>query len=202
MSQENKLTVWLTKGSIHLIALLPLLWLFFLINAQQLGADPAKDIQHFTGIAALRLLILTACIPLIAQLLRFTPLFQVRKALGLWCFFWAALHLSSYLLLEIGINNLGLFFEEIYSRAYLVIGAIAWLCLFLMAISSLNCIRNWLGIWWKRVHMLLYPTLLLVLCHYILSLKTLTPEPFIYLGLVGFIFFYRIRNQWKTSITS
>lgn len=202
MSQENKLIVWLTKGSIHLVALLPLLWLIFLIDTQQLGADPTKDIQHFTGITVLRLLVLIACIPLIAQLLRFTTLFQTRKALGLWCFFWAALHLSSYLLLEIGINNLGLFFEEIYSRVYLVIGAIAWLCLFLMAISSLNCIRSWLGTWWKRVHMLLYPTLLLVLCHYILSLKTLTPEPFIYLGLVGCAFFYRIKNQWKMSISS
>lgn len=200
MSQDSRLIVALTKGSFHLIALLPLAWLIFLIDAQRLGADPAKDIQHFTGIAALRLLLIIVLIPLAARLLRFTALFQTRKLLGLWCFFWAVLHLTSYLLLEIGINNLALFFEEVFSRVYLVIGATAWLCLFLMAVSSFNRIRMSLGVWWKRIHMLLYPTLLLALCHYALSLKTLTPEPFIYLGLVGSAFAYRVWNQQKQQI--
>ena len=200
MSQDSRLIVALTKGSFHLIALLPLAWLIFLIDAQRLGADPAKDIQHFTGIAALRLLLIIVLIPLAARLLRFTALFQTRKLLGLWCFFWAVLHLTSYLLLEIGIYNLALFFEEVFSRVYLVIGATAWLCLFLMAVSSFNRIRMSLGVWWKRIHMLLYPTLLLALCHYALSLKTLTPEPFIYLGLVGSAFAYRVWNQQKQQI--
>ena len=200
MSQDSRLIVALTKGSFHLIALLPLAWLIFLIDAQRLGADPAKDIQHFTGIAALRLLLIIVLIPLAARLLRFTALFPTRKLLGLWCFFWAVLHLTSYLLLEIGINNLALFFEEVFSRVYLVIGATAWLCLFLMAVSSFNRIRMSLGVWWKRIHMLLYPTLLLALCHYALSLKTLTPEPFIYLGLVGSAFAYRVWNQQKQQI--
>ncbi|CAG9406909.1 Protein-methionine-sulfoxide reductase heme-binding subunit MsrQ [Providencia alcalifaciens] len=200
MSQDSRLIVALTKGSFHLIALLPLAWLIFLIDAQRLGADPAKDIQHFTGIAALRLLLIIVLIPLAARLLRFTALFQTRKLLGLWCFFWAVLHLTSYLLLEIGINNLALFFEEVFSRVYLVIGATAWLCLFLMAVSSFNRIRMSLGVWWKRIHMLLYPTLLLALCHYALSLKTLTPEPIIYLVLVGSAFAYRVWNQQKQQI--
>ncbi|EKT63496.1 protein-methionine-sulfoxide reductase heme-binding subunit MsrQ [Providencia alcalifaciens] len=200
MPQDSRLIVALTKGSFHLIALLPLAWLIFLIDAQRLGADPAKDIQHFTGIAALRLLLIIVLIPLAARLLRFTALFQTRKLLGLWCFFWAVLHLTSYLLLEIGINNLALFFDEIFSRIYLVIGATAWLCLFLMAVSSFNRIRMSLGVWWKRIHMLLYPTLLLALCHYALSLKTLTPEPIIYLVLVGSAFAYRVWNQQKQQI--
>ncbi|MTC28500.1 sulfoxide reductase heme-binding subunit YedZ [Providencia alcalifaciens] len=200
MPQDSRLIVALTKGGFHLIALLPLAWLIFLIDAQRLGADPAKDIQHFTGIAALRLLLIIVLIPLAARLLRFTALFQTRKLLGLWCFFWAVLHLTSYLLLEIGINNLALFFEEVFSRVYLVIGATAWLCLFLMAVSSFNRIRMSLGVWWKRIHMLLYPTLLLALCHYALSLKTLTPEPIIYLVLVGSAFAYRVWNQQKQQI--
>lgn len=200
MPQENRLVVRLTKGGFHLIALLPLIWLIFLIDTQRLGADPAKDIQHFTGIATLRLLVVIALIPVIAKLLRFTTLFQTRKLLGLWCFFWAVLHLSSYLLLEIGVNNLSLFFEEVFSRVYLVIGTTAWLCLFLMAVSSFNRIRMSLGVWWKRIHMLLYPTLLLALCHYTLSLKTLTPEPIIYLGLIGAAFAYRVWGQQKQPI--
>ena len=82
MPQDSRLIVALTKGSFHLIALLPLAWLIFLIDAQRLGADPAKDIQHFTGIAALRLLLIIVLIPLAARLLRFTALFQTRQLLG------------------------------------------------------------------------------------------------------------------------
>lgn len=197
MNQENRLLVWTVKGFFHLIALVPLLWLIFLIETEQLSADPAKDIQHFTGIITLRLLVVIALIPLIAHLLKFTALFQVRKLLGLWCFFWAVLHLSSYLVFEIGLNNISLFFSEIFLRFYLTLGLIAWLCLFLMAVSSFNPIRIWLGVWWKRIHMLLYPTLLLVLCHYILSLKTMTPEPIIYLVLVSGAFVYRLFVQRK-----
>ncbi|KLN96959.1 ferric reductase-like transmembrane domain-containing protein [Moellerella wisconsensis] len=191
MPQKNRWLIWLTKGIGHLIALLPLLELIFLIRMDQLGADPAKDIQHFTGISALRILILIALIPLLARLFQFTALFEVRKLLGLWCFVWAILHLSSYLVLEIGINDLSLFFAEVFSRVYLILGAIGWLCLLVMAISSLDPIKNRLGLWWKKIHLLLYPTLLLVLCHFILSLKTLTPEPFIYLALISCSLIYR-----------
>ncbi|BBG60741.1 flavocytochrome yedZ [Providencia rustigianii] len=198
MPQENRWLLWGTKAFFHLIGLLPLLWLIFLIDSGQLGADPAKDIQHYTGIATLRLLVLIALIPLAVRLLRFNILFQTRKLLGLWCFFWAALHLSSYLLLEIGVNNLALFFDEVFSRVYLILGMVGWLCLFLMAISSFNGIRIRLGVWWKRIHTLLYPTLLLVITHYILSMKTMTPEPIIYLVIVGCAFAYRtwsLKNQ-------
>lgn len=187
--------IWLIKLCAHVIALSPLFWLCFLIETQKFGEEPAKDIIFFTGITALRLLLFIALIPLIVRLSKFTVLFQLRKILGLWCFFWAVLHVSSYLFFEIGIYNINLFFIEIFSRTYLFIGTISWFFLFLMTISSLNYIRNWLGVWWKKVHMLLYPTILLVLFHYILSLKTLTPEPFVYFGLVIFVFIYKILNK-------
>ncbi|MGL5954598.1 Flavocytochrome yedZ [Providencia rustigianii] len=200
MPQENRWLLWGTKAFFHLVGLLPLLWLIFLIDSGQLGADPAKDIQHYTGIATLRLLVLIALIPLAVRLLRFNILFQTRKLLGLWCFFWAALHLSSYLLLEIGVNNLALFFDEVFSRVYLILGMVGWLCLFLMAISSFNGIRIRLGVWWKRIHTLLYPTLLLVITHYILSMKTMTPEPIIYFVIVGCAFAYRTWSLKKPAV--
>ncbi|GAB1437481.1 protein-methionine-sulfoxide reductase heme-binding subunit MsrQ [Providencia sp.] len=176
--------VMLTKLLFHLVAILPLIGLIYAVNFNQLSADPAKDIQHFTGITTLRLLVIVSLIPLIAQLSGWTTLFQVRKLLGLWCFCWATLHLSSYLLLEIGWGNIAFFFSEIFSRTYLVIGLASWFILFLMALSSFEWVRVNLVIWWKRVHALFYPVLLLVILHYILSLKTLTPEPFVYLMLI------------------
>lgn len=194
MLKESRMAVFSTKSIAHIAALLPLLWLIYAINSQILGADPAKDIQHFTGIIALRLLIVIALIPVLAYFLRFNVLFQTRKLLGLWCFTWALLHLCSYLLLEIGWNSLSLFFSEVFSHLYLVIGAICWISLFLMAVSSFNFIRVRLGVWWNRIHYLLHPTLLLVITHYILSMKVMTPEPILYFILAMFAIIFKYKN--------
>ncbi|STZ12714.1 hypothetical protein [Morganella morganii] len=93
----------------HMTAVLPLVWLIYAVSYGVLGADPAKDIQHFTGIMALRLVIIIAVIPVIAFYFKLNSLYQVRKLLGLWCFFWATLHLASYFFLEIGAENTALF---------------------------------------------------------------------------------------------
>lgn len=194
-----KSQVLLTKLLFHLVAIVPLIGLMYAIKFNQLSADPAKDIQHFSGITTLRLLVTVALIPMVAQFSGWITLFQVRKLLGLWCFCWATLHLSSYLLLEIGWGNFTFFFSEIFSRVYLVIGLACWLTLFLMALSSFDWVRVNLVVWWKRVHALFYPVLLLVILHYILSLKTLTPEPFIYLIVVLLSYVSRFIKHGKAK---
>lgn len=181
----------------HLMALLPLVWLVYALNFDKLSADPAKDIQHFTGITALRLLILIVVIPAVAYYLKWNSLYQTRKLLGLWCFVWATLHLASYLFFEIGVNNIALFFSEIISRFYLMLGTAGWIILCLMAVSSFNPVRIRLGDWWKRIHNLLYPLLLIVILHYILSVKTNTPEPVFYLILIIWAYVHRFRQQRK-----
>lgn len=195
MQPQHGIDVKLLKTIFHLIGLLAFIWLIYALYNQQFSADPAKDIQHFTGITALRLLILLALIPMAADYLKLNALFQVRKLLGLWCFFWASLHLTSYLLLEIGWENMALFFNEVFSRTYLIIGAICWVILFLMAISSFKWLQIKFNKWWKKIHSLFYPLLLLVCIHYLLSLKTLTPEPIFYLLMIGITYFYRFLQQ-------
>ncbi|OAT45552.1 membrane protein [Proteus hauseri ATCC 700826] len=195
MQPQHGIDVKLLKTIFHLIGLLAFIWLIYALYNQQFSADPAKDIQHFTGITALRLLILLALIPMAADYLKLNALFQVRKLLGLWCFFWASLHLTSYLLLEIGWENMALFFNEVFSRTYLIIGTICWVILFLMAISSFKWLQIKFNKWWKKIHSLFYPLLLLVCIHYLLSLKTLTPEPIIYLLMIGITYFYRFLQQ-------
>lgn len=195
----RNMPIWLLKCLFHGGAFLPLVWLIYAVNFQQLSADPAKDIQHFTGLTALRLLIVISLIPMIVYYLKWNMLFQIRKLMGLWCFTWASLHLASYLLLEIGWKNLPLFFSEVISRFYLIIGLVCWLILALMAVSSINALRIKLGLWWKRIHMLLYPTLFLVLLHFTLSMKTITPEPILYLAIVLFTYFHRYQQSKKTN---
>ncbi|MDU7306896.1 MAG: protein-methionine-sulfoxide reductase heme-binding subunit MsrQ, partial [Escherichia coli] len=105
MRLTAKQVTWL-KVCLHLAGLLPFLWLAWAINHGGLGADPVKDIQHFTGRTALKFLLATLLITPLARYAKQPLLIRTRRLLGLWCFAWATLHLTSYTLLELGINNL------------------------------------------------------------------------------------------------
>ncbi len=102
-----KQIVWL-KVLLHLAGFLPLVWLFWAGHQGYFSADPAKDIQHFTGRMALKFLLATLLVSPLARYAKQPLLIRVRRLLGLWCFAWATLHLTSYTLLELGINNLAL----------------------------------------------------------------------------------------------
>src|SRR5471030_728417 len=119
---------WL-KVVIHLAAFLPFIWLLLSINQGWFSADPAKDIQHFTGRMTLKLLLATLLITPVARYGKQPLLIRVRRLVGLWCFAWGTLHLLSYAFLELGINNLGLLGSELISRPYLTLGIISWIIL-------------------------------------------------------------------------
>ena len=106
MRLTAKQIVWL-KVLLHLAGLLPFIWLFWAVNAGAFSADPAKDIQHFTGRMALKFLLATLLVSPLARYAKQPLLIRTRRLLGLWCFAWATIHLTSYALLELGINNAG-----------------------------------------------------------------------------------------------
>ena len=117
MRLTAKQVIWL-KVCLHLAGLLPFLWLVWAINHGGLGADPVKDIQHFTGRTALKFLLAALLITPLARYAKQPLLIRTRRLLGLWCFAWATLHLTSYALLELGVNNLALLGKELITRPY------------------------------------------------------------------------------------
>ena len=110
------------KVCLHLAGLLPFIWLFWAVNHGGLSADPVKDIQHFTGRTALKFLLATLLVSPLTRYAKQPLLIRTRRLLGLWCFAWATLHLTSYALLELGINNLALLGRELLTRPYLTLG--------------------------------------------------------------------------------
>ena len=88
------------KVCLHLAGFLPFVWLFWAVNHGGLSADPVKDIQHFTGRTALKFLLATLLVSPLARYAKQPLLIRTRRLLGLWCFAWATLHLTSYALLN------------------------------------------------------------------------------------------------------
>lgn len=186
------------KVVLHLAGLLPLLWLFWAASQGWFSADPAKDIQHFTGRMALKFLLGSLLVTPLARYARQPLLIRTRRLLGLWCFAWASLHLVSYVMLELGINNLGLLGQELISRPYLTLGGISWLILLAMALTSTQAMLRKLGRNWQRLHNFVYLVAILAPIHYLWSVKVLSPQPVLYAvaALALLAWRYKKFRQW------
>ena len=187
------------KVLLHLAGFLPFLWLILSINQGWLSADPAKDIQHFTGRMALKFLLGTLLVTPLARYSKQPLLIRVRRLLGLWCFAWATLHLVSYALLELGIDNLGLLGSELISRPYLTLGIISWFILLLLSLTSFQKAQKRLGRNWQKLHNAIYIVLILAPIHYLWSVKTFSPQPWIYafIALVLLLWRYKKFRGWR-----
>lgn len=186
------------KVLLHLAGFLPLLWLLLSIDQGWFSADPAKDIQHFTGRMALKFLLGSLLITPLARYGRQPLLIRVRRLLGLWCFAWATLHLVSYSVLELGISNLGLLGSELISRPYLTLGIISWLVLLALALTSFQKAQRKLGKRWQTLHNGVYLVLILAPIHYLWSVKTFSPQPWIYALIAAILLVWRYKKfrQW------
>ncbi|MFG1174146.1 protein-methionine-sulfoxide reductase heme-binding subunit MsrQ [Erwiniaceae bacterium CAU 1747] len=193
----NAKQITILKVLLHLAGFLPLLWLLFALNQGGFSADPAKDIQHFTGRMALKFLLASLAVTPLARYGKQPLLIRVRRLLGLWCFAWATLHLLSYSLLELGINNLGLLGSELISRPYLTLGMISWVILLLLAATSFQKAQRRLGKRWQTLHYTVYLVAILAPVHYLWSVKVLSPQPWIYALVAAILLAFRYKTFRK-----
>ena len=197
MRLTAKQITWLKVG-LHLAAFLPFVWLFYAANQGFLSADPAKDIQHFTGRMALKLLLTTLLVTPLARYGKQALLIRTRRLLGLWCFAWATIHLISYAMLELGISNLALLGRELVTRPYLTLGIISWLVLLSLAATSTQSLQRKLGSRWQKLHNFVYLVAILAPIHYLWSVKVISPQPLLYaLGAIILLALrYKKFRQW------
>ncbi|MFK3660653.1 protein-methionine-sulfoxide reductase heme-binding subunit MsrQ [Scandinavium sp. NPDC088450] len=199
MRLTAKQITWL-KVILHLAAFLPFVWLFWAGSQGYFSADPAKDIQHFTGKMALKLLLATLLVSPLARYAKQPLLIRTRRLLGVWCFAWATLHLTSYALLELGINNLGLLWQEVVNRPYLTLGLISWVILLALAVTSFQYAQRKLGSRWQKLHNFVYLVAILAPIHYLWSVKILSPQPILY-AVAAFVLlacrYKKFRMWWR-----
>ncbi|PSV37376.1 protein-methionine-sulfoxide reductase heme-binding subunit MsrQ [Photobacterium sp. GB-210] len=188
------------KVIIHAVSLFFLTVLVLQTFNGGFGADPVKDIEHFTGKAALNTLFITMLISPIAMYLKQGALVKTRRVLGLYSFFWALLHLSVYVSLDLGFDW-ALVGEEITQRPYLAIGAISWLILLLLTLTSTQKLQRILGANWQKLHNWVYLALLLSPIHYLWSVKSGIIEPAIYIVIASLLLLNR-RDKFKRGLTN
>ncbi|MFT5313488.1 MAG: sulfoxide reductase heme-binding subunit YedZ [Paraglaciecola sp.] len=184
--------IWL-KVFIHLSAVIPLFYTYFQAFSDQLGGDPVEAVLHFTGISAFNLLLLSLLVSPIAKKFKQGLLINVRRLLGLYAFFYALVHFSSYVLFELQLEW-SLLLSEIIKRPYITVGFVALLLLSSLALSSTKNIQRKMGSQWQKLHNWVYVASLLIALHYIWSVKSDLVQPIIYwMMLLSLLWFRRDR---------
>lgn len=179
------------KTAAHLLGLAPFAWLAWRVNTGQLGADPVQEITHFTGDWALRILLLALAVTPLRRLTRWNVLARFRRLVGLYAFFYASIHLSCYLILDLG-GYWAQIAEDIVKRPYITVGFAAWVGLLLLAITSPKFMVRKLGRRWAQLHKLVYVIGVLGVLHYLWLVKADLREPLIYAGILAVLLIARI----------
>lgn len=172
-------------------ALAPFLVLLVDAFTDGLGADPVKSITHRTGWWTLALLLLTLSITPIRRITGYNRLVQQRRMLGLFAFFYATLHLLTYVVLDqtLDLSYVG---EDIAKRPYITIGFTAWLLLVPLAVTSTKGWIRRLGKRWVRLHRLVYLVATLGVIHFYWQVKKDVREPLIFAAVLGVLLAFRL----------
>ncbi|MGD2116891.1 MAG: protein-methionine-sulfoxide reductase heme-binding subunit MsrQ [Chromatiales bacterium] len=170
---------WLVKPLVFTLSLLPFGWLVYAAINDELGANPVESITHQTGDWGLYFLLITLSITPLRQLSGAGWLLRLRRMLGLYAFFYASLHLTTYIWLD-QFFNWSAVLEDIGKRPYITVGFLAWLILLALAITSVKRIMKRMGRNWKRLHRLVYVAATLAVLHYLWLVKADYLQPMIF----------------------
>ena len=179
-----------------IILLLPAAKALIEASAIASSARPLNELIHRTGFWALMFLGLALAITPLRRVLRYGPLIDVRRMIGVASFIYIAAHLSLFFADQS--YSFAKFFTEITKRVYLIIGAFAWIGLAVLAATSTDAmVRRLGGMRWRRVHQLIYVIALLALIHYFQQTKADVSVPTFTAAIFAWLMAYRILGWWQ-----
>jgi sulfoxide reductase heme-binding subunit YedZ len=156
--------------AIHIYAWSGIALLIFDFATGNISPNPIQDLEQRTGRHALTLLVLLLLCTPINTLFKWSEPLKRRRALGLYTFMYATIHVIIFADLDYGLAWSRLL-QEVIQKPRLVVGAIAFILLIPLAITSFDIWKKRLGKNWKRLHQLVYFLAPLVVLHYLWSKK-------------------------------
>ena len=190
------------KVLVLVAALVPAAWLTYALfyAPGDLGANPAETLQLQTGIWSLRLLVATLAVTPVRRLTGWNRLVQFRRMLGLLAFFYAVLHLATYVVLD-RLFDLSGVWEDVVKRPFITAGMIAFLAMVPLAVTST---RGWirrLGRRWQLLHRLVYVSAIAAAIHYLWKVKVMVGSPVNYALLVAVLLLVRVWWGWRKRVS-
>jgi sulfoxide reductase heme-binding subunit YedZ len=186
------------KPWVFVACLVPLAWLVWRGVTGELTANPIEDITHRTGDWALRLLLVTLAITPLRRMLGWSSLASYRRMLGLFAFFYAALHLSTYLVLDF-FFAFDLILDDVIERRYVTAGFTGFMLLLPLALTSTTAmIRRLGGARWRQLHRLVYLAAVAGVVHYLWLVKIDIGPPLVYAAVLAVLLGLRLWFHYAT----
>ncbi len=158
--------LWFTKAVIWLLALWPVTNLVLGVIYQRLGPNPVETLTRDTGWWTLVLLCATLSVTPLRKWLHWPWLIRVRRLLGLFAFFYAVLHFTTWVWFDHFFSAVEMF-KDIVKRPFITIGALAFLLLLPLAMTSTHAmIRRLGGKRWQVLHRSIYLITPLAVVHF------------------------------------
>ena len=190
MNRERQITA--IKAGLFAAALAPFTALAFAGFTGRLGANPVEAITHTTGEWTLRLLLATLAITPLRHLTGWVWLTRLRRMVGLFAFFYLALHFSTYAVLDASLD-LAYVVEDVADRLYITVGFAAFVMLVPLAATSTNAMVRRLGpLRWRRLHRLVYAAGICGVLHYLWLVKADLREPLVYTAILAILLAARL----------
>jgi sulfoxide reductase heme-binding subunit YedZ len=181
-----------SKPVVFLLCLSPLGVLGWRALHGELTANPIEFITHATGDWTLRFLIITLCVTPFRKILYLPELIRFRRMLGLFAFFYACLHFTTYIWLD-KFFDLPEMWKDIAKRKYITVGFSAFLLLIPLAVTSTaGWIRRLGGKRWQLLHRLIYFSATLGVIHYYWLVKSAVIRPLTYGAIVAILLLWRL----------
>lgn len=179
------------KPLVFTLSLAPLVRLLWLARHNGLGANPIEAITHQTGLLALIFLLVGLAVTPLRRTASLLWLIRYRRMLGLFAFFYASLHLVTYVWLD-QFFNLHSMLKDVAKRPFITMGTTAFLLMVPLALTSTQWAIRRLGRRWGQLHRLVYASAAAAVIHFLWLVKRDISEPLLYAGVLALLLGYRV----------
>lgn len=187
------------KTVLFAACLYPLVFLIWLGLAGDLGADPVEFIRRSTGTWTLDFLIITLSVTPLRRATEWHWLVRLRRMFGLYAFFYAAIHVVTYLWLD-QLFDLATIWRDIVKRPLIAAGFLGFaLMIPLAATSTDRMVRRLGGKRWQQLHRAVYLAAIAGVIHFWWLVKIDYTRPLVYSVIVGALLVARIVFRLQRS---
>ena len=184
------------KPFVFLACLIPALLLGWDAFTGGLGVNPIEDITHRTGDWALRFLLVTLAVTPLRRLAGWNGLVRFRRMVGLFAFFYAVLHFSTYLVFD-HFFDLLLIIDDVAERKYVTAGFVGFVLMIPLAVTSTQGWIRRLGRRWAVLHRLVYASAVAGVVHFLWLVKIDIGEPLIYAVILAILLGARLAHRYR-----
>ena len=194
----NRQKINLVKVAIWLLALIPLARLIWLGVHEDLGANPIEFVERSTGLWALIILLVTLSLTPVRLITGQVWAIQLRRLTGLFMFFYACLHITTYVWLDFGFVWADIV-KDVAKHPRILVGFAAFILVIPLAATSNRYMIKRLKTKWKKLHQAVYLIAILAVVHFWWLVKKDITEPLYYATALAILLGIRIYFKQQAS---